>query len=373
MAFHDILVRAEEVRQSNVQQSSEYEAMLKSRKSISLYPQVDGHITKIFVQAGQEVKPGTRLLEIDPLKQTASVESYIEAKQSAKADLENALNTLRSLEASRVSRLSNLKYASQQHSRYLTLQAQGAVAKSDLDQWTNQAEAAQADLDNVEAQIKAQEATVKKLERAVAQAEANLRTQRVQLGYYTVTAPFQGTVGDIPVKLGDYVTPASKLTNVTQNKLLEAYINVPTERVSDISKGTPVLLLSHTEQQIGLGKVFFIAPNVDENNQSVLVKAAINNEHGTLRADQIVHAKIIWKTLPGFLVPTQAVSRSGGQEFVFIIEKNSDGRLVARQVPVKLGDVQDNSYQVVSGLKTGDKLIVSGVQNLSDGAPVKTN
>jgi multidrug efflux pump subunit AcrA (membrane-fusion protein) len=373
LAFPPASVKLFEVKLTQVEQSSEYEAMLKSRQSISLYPQVDGHITKIFASSGNDVKSGTPLMEIDPLRQKASVDSYREARQSAQADLENASDTLKSLEASKVSRISNLHYTKQQHARYQTLSEQGAVAKSDFDQWTNQAEAAQADLDNVEAQIRAQEATIRKLARAIRQADANLKTQQVQLGYYTVIAPFAGTVGDIPVKLGDYVTPTSKLTTVTQNKPLEAYLNVPTERVGEIHKDTPIILLSLKEEKIGFGKVFFIAPNVDETNQSVLVKASIPNEGGRLRADQIVRAKIIFKTLPGFLIPTQAVSHSGGQEFVFIAQSDGKEKVIARQVPVKLGDVQGDAYQVLNGLKSGDKLVVSGIQNLTDGSAIAVN
>jgi multidrug efflux pump subunit AcrA (membrane-fusion protein) len=365
-------VKTFEVKPAQVEQSSEYEAMLKSRQSVSLYSQVDGHITKIFVASGNDVRPGTPILEIDPLRQKASVDSYSEARQSADMDLENAQHTLKSLEASRSSRISNLKYTSQQHERYQHLLKEGAVAKSDFDNWANQAEGARADLENVEAQIKAEEATIKKLQRSIRQADANLKTQQVQLGYYTVTAPFNGAVGDIPVKPGDYVTPTVKLTTVTQNKPLEAYINIPTERISEIHQGTPIVLLSQKEDKIGSGKVFFIAPSVDDQSQSVLVKANIPNEGGRLRADQLVRAKVVFKTIPGFLIPTQAVSRSGGQEFVFIAQIDETKKLVARQVPVKLADVQGGSYQVLDGLKSGDKLIVSGIQNLTDGAAIAT-
>jgi multidrug efflux pump subunit AcrA (membrane-fusion protein) len=368
--FPKVSVKATEIRPTAIEQSSEYESTLKSRQSVALYPRIEGHVTKIFVGAGAQVKARSALIEIDPLKEKSSVDSYIEAKQVASADLENASSMLRSLEASRATRLSNLKYASQQRSRYESLAAQGAVSKSDLDQWVNQAEAAQSELENVEAQIKAQQATINKLRRSVAQAEANLKSERVQLGYYTVTAPFDGTVGDIPVKFGDYVTPTTKLTTVTENKLLEAYINVPIELVSDVHIGTAVILLSQKQENIGSGKIFFIAPNVDEGNQSVLVKASIHNDSAHLRADQIVHAKIIWKTLSGFLIPAQAVSHSGGQEFVFIAEKDAQNQLVARQTPIKLGDVQNNHYQVLNGLKAGDKLVVSGIQNLTDGTPI---
>ena len=223
MAFRQVSVKLATVEPATVEESSEYSAVLKSRKSISLYPQIDGHITKIFVTSGDNIIQNQPLMEVDPLKQKASVLSYEEAIRTDKADLEAAKETLKSLEATKVSRLSNLNYAQHQVSRYTALEKDGAVATQDLDQWTNQAKMAEGDFNNVEALIKAQKATILKLERTIKQASANLKAQQEQLNYYMIKAPFAGMVGDIPVKLGDYVTPTTKLTSVTQNKPLEAY------------------------------------------------------------------------------------------------------------------------------------------------------
>jgi multidrug efflux pump subunit AcrA (membrane-fusion protein) len=77
--------------------------------------------------------------------------------------------------------------------------------------------------------------------------------------------------------------------------------------------------------------------------------------------------------MPGLLIPTAAVSRMAGQNFVFVAETDEQSKaLVARQKPVKLGKIQGNSYQVLQGLKPGEKLVVSGIQNLSDKLPIAT-
>ncbi len=371
MGPHEMGVRIAPVKSTKVEVSSEYEAVLKSRKSISLSPQIDGHVTKIFVTSGDEVKQGQPIMEVDPLRQKELVNSYEEAAHSSKADLTTAINTLKSYEATRVSRISNLKFAKQQQERYVRLEEDGAVAKQELDRANNAYEVAQGDLSNIESQIKAQEATIDKLQRMVKQAEATTRSQKVQLGYYAICAPIAGTVGDIPVKLGDYVTPSVKLTTITQNKPLEAYVSVPTERGGEIKIGTSIELTSRTtDQELCTGKVFFVSPNVDESSQSILVKASIANGDGKLRADQLVHARVIWKQVPGLLIPTEAVARSAGQEFVFVAQATADQKMVAKQTPVKLGDIQGTQYQVLGGLKPGDNVVVSGVQNLSDGAPI---
>jgi len=370
MGPHAVGVRLERVKTARVEETSEFQADLKSRKSISLYPQVTGHVTKILVTAGDVVKPNQALIEVDPYFQKASVEGYQAAVDGSKADLENAKSTLRSLEAARIGKASNFKYATIQKRRYELLQNEGAVARQDLDQWTNQAESTQADLDNTEAQIRAQQAAIKKIERTIVQAQDTLKSQNVQLGYFTVKAPFAGMVGDIPVKLGDFVTPTSKLTSVTQNNPLEAYISIPTEHAQELHVGMLVRLLDTSNKELATGKIFFIAPNVDESSQSVLVKASIPNDHGLLRADQMVRSKIVWKTGDGLLIPTEAVTHAAGQEFVYIAQGSEGQKMTAKQVPVTLGDIEGKNYQVKSGLKSDDQIVVSGVQNLMDGIPI---
>lgn len=369
-ALHQISVKLTTIEPTMVEESSEFSAVLKSRQSISLFPQIDGHITKIFITSGDNVTQGQPLIEVDPVKQQAAVASYQEAIQTARADLETAKETLKSLEATRTARVSNLDYAQHQVSRYTNLEKQGAVATQELDNWVNQCKIAQGDLENVDSLAKAQKATIHKLERTIKQAKSNFKVEQAQLNYYGIRAPFSGTVGDIPVKLGDYVTPTTKLTSVTQNKPLEAYISVPTERAAQLRRNMSIELLDAQGKPIGFSKVFFIAPSVDENSQSILVKSLIPNLDESLRADQLVRARVIWNRKTGVKVPTTAVSHAGGQDFVFIAEPDGGQNLLARQIPVKLGDIQGDSYQVLAGVKAGDRLITSGIQNLADRVPV---
>jgi multidrug efflux pump subunit AcrA (membrane-fusion protein) len=78
---------------------------------------------------------------------------------------------------------------------------------------------------------------------------------------------------------------------------------------------------------------------------------------------------VIWTSAPGRLIPVTAVSRVSGQFFAFVAEPKGKG-LVARQRPVRLGSILGNEYVVLGGIKPGDRLIVSGAQNLADGMPV---
>jgi multidrug efflux pump subunit AcrA (membrane-fusion protein) len=77
----------------------------------------------------------------------------------------------------------------------------------------------------------------------------------------------------------------------------------------------------------------------------------------------------VWKTYPGVRVPTLAVTRQSGQYFAFVAAPGAGGT-VAHQVPVTVGDLDNSTFVVVSGLKAGDQVIVSQLQKLRDGAPI---
>ncbi len=361
-------VKIATVESGSIDNTSEYIATLKSRKSVTLQPQVDGQVAKILVRPGAKVAAGTPLIQVNAAKQQATVSSLVAASESNQADLESARATLVSLQADRRSNLSNLKFQQQQYDRYVELRRDGAVSQQNLDQYRNSLDAAGASLYAQDAKINAQKALISKSERAVQQARANIKEQTVQLQYYGITAPFAGTVGDIPVKVGDYVTSSTQLTTVTQNHPLEVNLSVPAERASELRQGMSVKLLDPQGKAIGDSRVFFIAPSINQT-QLILIKALFPNTADRLRADQLVQASVVWNRRPGVLVPTAAISRVAGQDFVFVAEEQSS-KLVARQKPIKLGDIQGNSYQVLQGLKPGEKIVVSGILKLSDGVPI---
>ena len=362
-------VKLATVESGTIDDTSEYLATLKSRKSVTLQPQVNGQVAKILVQSGAKVAAGTPLIQVDPAKQQASVSSFEAAIASSQADLENARATLISSQADRRSRTSALKFQQQRYERYAALRKDGAISQQDLEQYRNNLDTARADLQALDARIRAQQALIVKAQRFLQQSQAQAQEQKVQLQYYGITAPFAGTVGDIPVKVGDYVTTSTQLTTVTQNQPLEVNVLVSADKASELRSGMSVKLLDPQGQPIGNSRVFFIAPNINNQTQSILVKALFNNPKDQLRADQLVQASVIWNSRPGVLVPTAAISRVAGQDFVFVAQGESS-KMVARQKPVKLGNIQGNSYQVLERLKPGEKIVVAGILNLSDGAPI---
>jgi RND family efflux transporter MFP subunit len=321
-------VKVIEARPVPVNDTSDYVATLKSRDSAVIMPQVEGQITQIFVHSGEKVAAGAALIEIDPLKQQATVKSQ---------------------ESARAAQQANLSWAKQQYERSQGLASAGVVSKQDLDQAKATYDSAQAQMDALDAQV---------------------REQQVQLHYYKVVAPRAGIVGDVPVRVGDRVTTSSQLTTVDQPGSLEAYVYVPIERSSQLKMNLPVQVVDAEGKMLANTRVTFISPQVDNTTQTVLVKAKITNGNDALRQSQFIRARVVWGTHQNPEVPILAVSRLAGQYFAFVAEPQNGGSFVARQKPLTIGQTVGNDYEVQAGLKAGDKVIISGTQFLMDGAPV---
>jgi RND family efflux transporter MFP subunit len=310
-----------------IERSAEFIGTIKSRKSTTIQPQVEGILTGILVKSGDRVTAGTALFTIDATSQQAAVAS---------------------LESMRAAREADAAYARQQAQRAKTLFDVGAMSQQELEQAQTQQKTAEAQLQASDAQI---------------------RQQQTQLGYYRVVAPTAGVVGDIPVRQGDRVTPATVLTNVDEAGNFEIYVGIPVQQAASLKLGLPVRVLGEDGAPIMTEKVSFIAPSVDDTTQTILVKTPLQPSAGRFRTDQFVRVQIVFDTTPGVTIPVVSVTRINGQYFAFVVEKGAQGT-VAKQRAVTIGQTVGNEYVATSGLKVGDQLIVSGVQKIGDGAPV---
>jgi RND family efflux transporter MFP subunit len=310
-----------------VEQSTEYIATVKSRRSTTIQPQVEGFITAIMARPGQRVSRGTPLIQIDSGRQQAAVAN---------------------LESVRAAREADVKFAQQQANRMKKLFEAGAVSEQEYEQAATAVETTEAQLNSIQAQI---------------------REQQVELGYHRVTAPTAGIVGDIPVRVGDRVTRSTVLTTVDENAGLELYINVPVAQAPQLKPGLQVRIVDDNDKPIATSTVNFVSPSVDTATQTVLVKAPLE-ANAPFRTDQFVRTHVVWSSQPSLTVPLVSVMRINGQYFVYVAEKGDNGMTVARQRAVQLGSVVGNDYIVLGGLKEGEQLIVSGVQKIGDGMPV---
>ena len=179
--------------------------------------------------------PVSPILEIDPRKQQATVNNQEATLKSKQAIMQQAAVDL---------------------DRKKKLYAAGVTAKADLDQAQNTYDAAKADAEAL---------------------QAGIREQQVQLHYYTVHAPSDGIIGDIPVHVGDHVSATTMLTTVDQGGALEAYISVPAEKSWRCAWACRWTLLMTNGKTLARTRISFISPHVDTDSQTLLVKTQVPN------------------------------------------------------------------------------------------------
>lgn len=315
------------VAASEVRDTGEYLANVVSRQSVSIVPQVSGYVKQIAVKPGQQVKVGDVLVELDSRAERAALDSADAQRRAAASTEELARRTAE---------------------RTRSLSKEGLVTGQELDR-------AEAEAQSAEAQRRA--------------AEARAAEQRVGVGFHVVRAPFAGTIGDVVARVGDFVTASAPLTSITHGRNLELAVRIPPERARLVAAGTPIEVLDGDGKVSLATTLYFVAPETDPKTQLVDVSAMFDNSIG-LRPSELVRVRIVYKTSQALQVPVLSILRQSGQAFVYVVDQRPAGAVVSRR-PITLGLLSDQRYVVEKGLAPGDRIAVSSLQYLRDGAPVR--
>ncbi|MBD2450762.1 efflux RND transporter periplasmic adaptor subunit [Nostoc sp. FACHB-152] len=368
-------VKVQQVGTSTTEESSNFVGALEAQQKVTLQPQIQGRIETIFVSSGQRVQKGTPIASLSLDQTQANVASSIAAASATQAGLKTAQAQLQQAQAQRTKAAADVQLQRTQFNRTQQLVKEGAQAQQELDVARNNLQTAIADLQAADKQVAAASAAVRQAQANVRAAQAGTAAAQVNVNLKRVVAPITGIVGEFPVKVGDYLNTGQTITSIIQNDALDLNLSVPSNRLKQLRIGLPVQLIDpNTQQIIGKGQINYISPTVSSDQQSILSKARFLNSQGRLRDGQYVQARVIWNRQPGLLIPTVAISRIGGQSFVFVTENttvNGKQQQVVHQRLVRLGDIQGTNYQVLDGLKPGETIVTSGILKLREGTPIQ--
>lgn len=355
--------------------TTEFVGSLQAEQRVDLRTEIDGRITQIFVEAGASVTSGQPIMQLRPDQAQAQLEGAQAGADAARFGRDTAQAQLEAAQAQLLQAQADVQLAEVEFRRSKSLVEAGALSAQELDQAQNQLAVTRASQQRLEDNVRGAQSQLQQAASTLSQAQSQVQVNQETVGFKEITAPIGGFVGDILFKVGDYVPLGQTITTITENQELFLRIQVPTTRSAQLRTGLPVELVDpNTGEALATGSLSFVSPEVDSSAQSILVKARFPNEAGTLREGQFVRARIIWNTTSALLVPTIAVSRLGGQSFVFVAdEQEEDGQTlqVASQRPVQLGAIQGNTYRVLEGLEPGEQIAVTNIQRLQDGVPIQ--
>ncbi len=384
-------VTLQRLQSTTVQEREEFVGTLDAASGVMLQPEAAGRITGIFVSSGDFVSAGDPIMQLSADRSQAELSAALANVSAAQSARDNAQSQLQSLLAQRAEFEAEVALQNREYERTERLVAEGVLAEQQLDEIERDRAAAIASLNAAIQQIEAANASVAQSESLLSQARSSASATREDLQDKTVTAPIDGIVGDIPVELGDYVQPGAELTTITLNDTLELEIAIPAEQADEVELGMPVELTPFgSETPTISGSISFISPQTDPTTQTIQAKAEFVNSASRLQDNQRVNVAVILDQRSGLLVPATAVTRLGGQPFVYVavdLPPAEEGSApppagppgapampvptqMAQLRPVTLGDMQGNNFQVLDGLSQGETIITSGLLNLQDGMPI---
>ena len=328
------------IETQNTELQTTYPATIRGVQDVEIRPMVSGFITKMYVKEGQTVKKGQVLFEINKVTYEAAVRQASAAVNSAAAQL----NT------------SKLTYENNQK-----LFANNVIGTYELEASKNAYENARA---------------------ALAQARANYTSAKQNLNYCYVTSPANGVVGDLPYRVGALVSASSAqpLTTVSDINTMQVYFSMTEKDVLDMTKekgGLHTAINDYPAVQLQLadgttynheGKVAAVSGVIDQSTGSVSMRADFPNPEHLLKSGGSGYIIVPHVSSNAIIVPQDAVVQVQDRYFVYIVGKDNK----VKYSPVTINPNNDGkNYIIESGLKAGDKIVVSGVTTLKDGMQIK--
>lgn len=369
-----IPVESQKIEPGQVQNVSVFVGALEASRRVEVKPEIQGQIQRVFVQPGDRVSRGTPIMTLKPDQTVPQLQGSVIALENARTAREAAVRQREVAQANLATAQSDVELAQTNFNRAEFLVSQGAVGQLRYDESKNNLDTARNRLKSAQEQLRVAAVGISQAEGSIRAAQSQVDTNRVSVNFKQVLSPIAGEIGDIPVKLGDYITTGQTVTTITQNQTLDLRLSIPSNENDRLRLGLPVELINpSTRQKIATGNINFISPDINSQAQSVLVKARFQNQNSQLKNGQFVQARVIWGQNSGILVPVAAVARTGGQGFVYVITKDKANteQAVVEQRPVVLGAIQGDKYEIVKGIEQGEQIATSNILKLRNGAPVQ--
>lgn len=285
---------------------------LSAIDSVDLLSEVDARVEDIFFDEGQSVKKGQRLIRFDDSKLAANLAQTEARFNLAKTSLDRAASLLE----------------------------RQTISQQDYDQ-------AAAEFDALEALL-------------------NLEKER--LSDTLISAPFDGVLSEHSVSRGQYLSRGQFLATLVSIDPIEVDFNVPERYCGQLAIGQTIQIKVEAYPDTTFeGPIAFIAPRVDRESRTVLVKARLDNPQARLKPGMFGNLELVFTAESNALaIPEAAIQYNRDQASVVVME--ADGKAAFRQVEV--GTRLSGYAQIISGLKEGERVVVEGYQKMRPGSSI---
>ncbi|MGE5396835.1 MAG: efflux RND transporter periplasmic adaptor subunit [Chitinophagales bacterium] len=328
-------VEVQKIKNTQLPQTSTYDATLNSSEDGVLGTTVPGKVVQIMFKEGEKVVKGTPLVQLD----SQTIYDQLKVSQGQLAAVKAALPKA---EAS-------LKTMQRNYNNAKSLFEAGAVSQNDMDNAETAFKVAQADLEALKANIQVAQHGVDSLQHS--------------LDNMVLRAPINGIVDQKNVEVGQYVTPGVPLAKVKNTSVIVAQFQITQDDVYRIKIGQKAQIRIIDDDSVYDGTVSYISATANATSRTFSCKVELPNKYNKLRPG--IYAKVDISNgikIPALVIPIKAVAGSEGSYYVF-----TDEHGVARKNDVVVGETYKDLIEVKSGLNEGESVICTNVNSLQDG------
>lgn len=360
-----VAVQTAKVEVRELQRTVDAVGSLDPNEEITVSNQVEGLVSKVFVDLGDSVKAGQVIAQLDTAELDLAVRQQTAALQQelahlglteSSADVDDATTSqVRQADAT----FSETKI---QLDRIKTLVSEGLVPQQQLDEQ-------QARYNVAEASLKSAREGVRNIRATIAARRVSLALAQKKLADAKITSPMSGFIKERLIAEGVYLKVNSPVVTLVQNSPLKLRFDVPENALDSVRvKGPISFQVDSFPNQKFIGQISRIAPSVDRQSRTLKVEALVTNTDGVLKPGLFARVLILTdRREKALIVPTAAVFQFAGLEKVFVIENGK----VAERI-VRSGTQNAEFVEIIEGVKEGDLVAISNLGNLQQGREVTT-
>jgi len=332
-----------------------YEAVgtIKAGTISTLSSKIMGTVKAVFVQGGDTVKQGQRLVAIDDRQVSAQL-------REAEAAFAEARRGRTAAKAARNAAKAGADLAGATYNRYLNLMKDDSASRQEFDEIKSRHHQAQATLRKTDAMLAAAKQRIK-------QAEALVSAASVREKDALIRAPFDGKISAKMIDVGDLASPGKSLLVIEKIGNYFANLELPEHYIETVTLGKKVKVIIQALNNRSLdGAIEEIFPAANEKSLSFLIKVKLPGQKG-LRSGMFARVLIPMDEADMLLIPSSSVIHSGQLTAIYIV----DDKQTARYRLIRTGRLFEESIEILSGIKEGDRYVVIPPLTLSDGDRVE--